>query len=313
MKNSFSNITVEEVLKALDTTKKGLTSAKVEALQKEYGLNALPKARKKTIPEILFKEIKEPIVLILLITIIISFFTQEYVDAIAIIFIVLIDIIIGLIQELKACKNAESLQNLLKVKCLVKRDGREILIDATELVLGDIVVLSSGNKISADMRLISTDNLNVDESMLTGESLPILKTDQIEEKHNDLSLTNMVYAGTSVLKGRALGVVVATGLNTELGKIASVVDGVKESPSPLEIRMNKFTKQISIIIVLIALFLAFVLIVKGTPIADIFLVVVALAVSAMPEGLPLAKTMALTIGSNRMLKKRANSENYCFT
>lgn len=309
MKNTFYNKDINEVLKILNTSKKGLKKEDVLKLQEEYGLNTLPKAHKETILEILWKEIKEPIVLILIMTIIISFFSKEYVDALAIIFIVLVDILIGLWQEIKANKNAESLQNLLKVEALVRRDNEEYLVDATSLVLGDIVILASGNKVSADMRLIWTDNFMVDESLLTGESIANPKNSDIVLNTNDLSKSNMVYAGTSVVKGRAIGVVVATALNTELGKIASVVEATKESLSPLEIRMNKFTKQISLAIIGIAFFLAFVLFVKGTPVKDIFLVVVALSVSAMPEGLPLAKTMALTIGSNRMLKKRVLVKN----
>lgn len=305
---SFNKMDLKELFKVLNSSKKGLRDEDVLRLQKEYGKNEIPQEKPKSILKILAEELKEPIVLILLVTIIISFFTQEYVDALAIIFIVIIDLLMGLIEQLKAQKNAQSLQKMLKNEALVRRHNQEFLIDSSELVMGDIVLLSSGNKVPADMRLIESFNLSVDESMLTGESLAIYKDAEVslDEENN---LKNMVYAGTSIVKGRALGIVVATGINTELGKIAKVVEETKESASPLEIRMNKFTKQVSIIIILISLFLSFVLVVKGTPLKEIFLVVVALGVSAMPEGLPLAKTMALTIGSNRMLKKRVLVKN----
>lgn len=309
MKGSFFERSKNDVLKYFSTSLNGLSNEKVKYLQEQYGYNELPHKKNDGIFKILFKELREPIVLILIITIIISFLTHEYVDAWVIIFIVLVDLIMGVIQELKAQKNALALQELLKVKALVIRDNKEIEIDARELVLGDIVFLSSGNKISADLRLIETENLNVDESMLTGESIAVFKVSKILKKNNAISYNNMAYAGTSVISGRGIGVVVGVGVNTELGKITSVVNSTLETKSPLAIRMDRFTKQISLAILGVALVIFLILLSKGMALKEIFLIVVALAVSAMPEGLPLAKTMALTVGSNRMLKKNVLVKN----
>lgn len=309
--NTFHKQNIKEVLKNLKTRETGLKKEEVEKLRAKYGKNELPKAKEDTVIDILIREIKEPIVLILLATVLISFFTREYVDALAILFIIAVDLIIGIIEELKAKKNALALQNMLKVEVTVRRDNEDVVVASSDLVPGDIVVLTSGNKIVADMRLIEAKNLTVDESSLTGESVAISKENIVlkNDKGNELSYPNMLYAGSSVLSGRALAVVVKTGVNTMLGEIAEAVNAVSEAPSPLEIRMNKFTKQISVAIVLISLVLALILVSKGTKVSEIFLVVVALAVSAMPEGLPLAKTMALTIGSNRMFKKKVLVKN----
>ena len=193
---------------------------------------------------------------------------------------------------------------MLKIKAKVIRDNKEKEIDAEDLVVGDIILLESGTKISADARLIDCYNLQVDESILTGESISITKnTNTLPEDTILAERKNMVYSGTSVMTGRAKAVVVAISINTEIGKIASVVAETKEEKSPLTIRMEKFSKQISIAIIIVALISATTLFIKGYEVNAIFLSVVALAVSAMPEGLSLALTMALTIASNRMSKK----------
>ena len=157
----------------------------------------------------------------------------------------------GTFQENKALKSAEALTKLLKVKTKVKRDGKEIEIDSKDIVVGDILILESGTKISADARILECKNLQVDESILTGESLAVTKEDVLLKE--DISLAerkNMVYAGTNVMTGRAIVVVVATATDTEIGKIASQVTETKEEKSPLTIRMEKFSKQITILIII---------------------------------------------------------------
>ena len=216
----------------------------------------------------------------------------------------MVDAIMGTLQEWKAGKSAESLENIIKTKTRVIRDGKEIEIIADDLVIGDIVLLESGNKVSADLRIIDEHNLTIDESVLTGESIASNKNDLIINSNVGLAeRKNMAFAGTSVLTGRATCVVVATGVDTEIGKIANKVMETKQTKSPLMIRMEKFSKQISIIVVIIAILLIVLLLVKKESPSEIFLSVIALSVSAMPEGLPLALTLALTIGSNRMAKR----------
>ena len=295
----------EDILTELETSPLGLTDKEVEKRLSTYGLNTLPKKEKESILEIFFKGFLDPLVILLLITFVFSIIINEIVDAFVILFIVLLDLILGTYQEWKAKNNADSLSKLIKVKSMVRRNKTIKTIDSIFLVPGDIVYLSSGDKIPADMRILESDNLKVNESVLTGESLDIYKKATTIKKELPLSeRQNMLYSGTVVTTGRATCVIVSTGTNTEIGKIATTLTSKEETKSPLTIRMNKFSKQISILVVIIAIIITIVLFQKNLPGKEIFLSVIALSVSAMPEGLPLALTMALTIASNRMAKKR---------
>lgn len=248
---------------------------------------------------------KDPIVILLLFAIVASLIVGEVVDAVAIFVIVLIDIIMGTYQENKATNTAEALASLVKETTKVVRNRKIVLVDSTELTIGDYVLLESGDKISADLRIIEAHNFMVDESILTGESIQVTKTsDVIESKNASINeQTNMAFAGTSVVTGRAKAYVVAVGLDTGIGKIAHSTHTTKEEKSPLTIRVEKFSKQISLLVLVVAVIITVLLVMKGVPSHEIFLSVIALAVSAMPEGLPLALTMALTIASNKMAKK----------
>ena len=296
--------TEEEIMEKLKTNRNGLKQEEANERLNKYGLNELPKAKKDNIVKIFFSEFNDPIIWLLIVSIVFSFIVGEVVDACAIIFIILIDAIVGTVQEWKASKSAEALQDLIKVQVKVLRDGKEQLIESNQLVIGDIVLLESGNKISADLRVIESKNLTVDESILTGESINVLKTaDIIENNYSISDCKNMLFAGTSVITGRGVAVVCETAANTEIGKIADKVTKTDDTKSPLTIRMEKFSKQITVLIIIIAIIIAILLYNNGIELKDIFLSVIALSVSAMPEGLPLALTMALTIGSNRMAKK----------
>lgn len=301
----WHSVEVNDVLEKLDVGKNGLTSNKVSIRRKKFGLNILPKKQNNSIFKIFIKQFLDPIVILLTITFFLTLFINETVNAVAIAVIILLDLLLGTFQEWKAGKNALSLLQLIKVKVNVIRDNKEIVIDSSELVPGDIVLLESGDKISADMRIIECNNLTVNESALTGESVNEVKVNHLIEESTILSdRINMVYAGTAVISGRAKCVVTSTGINTEIGKIADTVVNTKETKSPLTLRMEKFSKQISILVVIIALIIAVLLFLEQTPGREIFLSVIALSVAAMPEGLPLALTMALTIASNRMYKKK---------
>lgn len=301
----FYHKDIEMIEKELETNLNGLTDKEVKKRVKKYGKNTLPKKKKDSVLKIFFNEFKDPIILLLIVAIIASFMVGEVVDAVAIIFIVLIDIIMGTYQENKANNTAEALASLVTEKTKVVRNGDVIEIDSTELTVGDYVLLESGDKILADLRIIEAHNFMVDESILTGESVQVNKTSNIVEKEN-VSIneqSNMVFAGTNVVTGRAKAYVVAVGLNTEIGKIAHSINTTKKEKSPLTIRVEKFSKQISILVLIVAAIITVLLIMKNVPYHEIFLSVIALAVSAMPEGLPLALTMALTIASNKMAKK----------
>lgn len=300
----FYSKDVKEVFDYFETSEKGLTKEKAQNNLIKYGKNELPKKKQDSILKLFISQFENPIEIILVVTVILSFIAGEVIDGIALIFIILVDVIMGTYEEWKARKDADALVNMIKATSKVIRDGKEIIIDSSDVVVGDIMLLESGDKISADARIIECHNFQVDESALTGESVNVYKNNDVLEE--DIALAerkNMVYAGTAVTTGRAKAIVVATAIHTEIGHIADKVTNTKEEKSPLTIRIEKFSKQISVIIVIIAIITTVVLLVKGYPVSEIFLCVIALSVSAMPEGLPLALTMALTIASKRMAKK----------
>jgi len=306
----YYNEEVEEVIKKTESSDKGLTIKEVTKKTAKYGKNVLPSKKRDSIAKLFMKELLSPIELILVFTVIVSFIVGETVDALVILFIILLDVIMGTYQENKALKSAEALSKMLKTKNKVLRNGKEVYVDSEDLVVGDIILLESGSKITADARIIESTNLQVDESVLTGESVNVNKNNLLIEEEVILAeRKNMLYAGCNVITGRCKAVVVETGVNTEIGKIAKQVSEAEEEKTPLTIRMEKFTKQISVLIIVIAIISAIVLYLNHYEMKAIFLSVVALSVSAMPEGLPLALTMALTIASNRMSKKNVIVKN----
>lgn len=296
---------IDSVYSELNTNINGLSQKEAELRIQKYGKNELPKKKKDSIFKIILGEFMDPIVILMLVAMVASLVVGEVVDAIAILFIVMVDIIMGAYQENKANNTADALSNLVRVKSRVLRDGKQISIDSSDVTIGDIVLLESGDKISADLRVIESHNFMIDEAILTGESVQVNKTpDTLETKELSLSeQTNMLFSGTTVVTGRAKAVVTSIGLDTEIGKIANTINNTKEEKSPLTIRVEKFSKQITVLILIIAAIVTALLIYKNTPFTEIFLSVIALSVSAMPEGLPLALTMALTIASNKMAKR----------
>lgn len=302
-KNWHSN-SINYAFKNVKSSKDGLTSEQAQQRLKEYGENTLPQKKEKPFILMLLKEFANPIILILLVAMTFSFVVGELLDGFVILGIIMIDAVIGAVQEKRAERVASSLSQMIKVKAKVLRDGRKIEIESKNLVVGDIVFLESGDKVSADMRIVECSNFTVDEALLTGESINATK--DINEVKSEAPLGDrscMVFSGSSVITGRAKCVVVETGTNTEIGKISTNLNTVKDQQSPLNIRIAKFSKQISIAIVAISVLIFIIMLLQGNPFKDILLVVIALAVSAMPEGLPLAVTMALTVASNKMGKK----------
>jgi len=304
--NRYYAMSSDEIFKKIQTSADGLTTREAQKRNEKYGYNEIPKKKKDSILKIFFSELMDPIVLLLIVAIIASLVVGEVVDAIAIAFIVLVDLIIGTVEENKANTTVEALSKLVPEIIKVQRNGKEIQIEAKELTVGDYIYLESGDKISADLRIIEAHNFTVDESILTGESLAVEKNSKMlaNKELAITSQTNMLFAGTSVITGRAKAVVVSIGLSTEIGKIANTINNTKEEKSPLTIRVEKFSKQITMLIAVLSVILAVMLYLKGVKLQEILLSVIALGVSAMPEGLPLALTMALTIASNKMAKKK---------
>ena len=283
----------------------GISAKEASSRAVKYGPNILPKKKRDSILKIFFHEFLDPMVLLLVVAIVASVIAGEIIDAAVIAFIILVDAVMGAYQENKANNTAEALANYIKVQVKVIRDGEEQIIGAEELVPGDLVLLESGDKISADMRIIETHNFSVDESILTGESVQVAKNAETIRKTGAAlgDQRNMAFSGTNVVSGRAKAIVARTGLSTELGKIADSLNKTDKAKSPLTLRVEKLSRQITIMILVIAAVLTTLLIVKHTPYTEILLTVIAFAVSAMPEGLPLALTMALSIASNRMAKR----------
>ena len=305
MSKEYYTETTEELFAKFSTSREGLSSKEATKRLEKYGQNTLPKKKKPSILKIFLLEFCDPLVLMLVVAIIASIIAGEIVDAFVILGIILVDAIMGTVQENKANRTAESLANLVRVNINVVRDGRTMPLDAELLVPGDIVLLESGNKIPADIRLIEVHNFTVDESILTGESVQVAKTEQVikEEKSSLSDRLNIAYSGTTAVSGRAVGLVVSTGLETELGKIADKINQTDDEKTPLTLRIAKLTKQITLMVVVVAVMTATLLAIKHTELSELLITVIAFAVSAMPEGLPLALTMALTIASNRMAKR----------
>lgn len=300
----FSNKSQEEIEKIFNTSQNGLTNIEANKRLEQNGKNEIPKPAKITLLQIFINQFLSPIVFILIIAAIFSIITKSYSDSIFIFLVIMINAIIGTYQEWSSERSAEKLQEMIKIKVKVIRDGKQIEIDSSDVVVGDIIELESGDKVSADVRLIKTNNLSTDESILTGESVAKYKTtNKIEETVTISEMDNMAFAGTIVTNGRGVGIVVNVGANTQLGKIADKVLGEKETKSPLVIRMEKFVKQISIAFLFLAIILSILLYFKGYSIHEIFQNVVALTVSSIPEGLTIAMTIVLSIASSKMAKR----------
>ncbi len=296
---------LEDVCSTLHASAAGLTSQEAGSRLQRYGPNALPRSRPPGMVKVFLRQFASPLIYVLGFAALISLLIQEWHDAGFIAAVLLVNAVIGTIQEYSAQRAASALKQLVTVRCRVLREGDTYEIDAEGLVPGDIVLLESGDRVPADLRLSACHDLEVDESLLTGESVPVFK-DGSKQLPADCPMgdrVNVAFAGTLVNRGRGRGVVVATGLETELGAIASAVLGKKGGKAPLLLRMERFTQRVALLVGVAALIMAAVALWRGMPMAEIFLLAVALAVSAIPEGLPVALTVALAIGMRRMARR----------
>ncbi len=296
---------IEQVIESLHVTNHGLDSNNVQTRQRQYGMNTLPRSKPPGIVSVFLHQFTSPLIYVLLVAALVSLLIKEWSDAGFIAAVLLVNALIGTFQEFSAQRAADALNQLVTTNARVLRDGDARDVNAEELVPGDIVLLESGDKVPADLRLIAEHDLVIDESLLTGESIAVAK-DAKQVLHADSALgdrINMAFAGTLISRGRGRGVVIGTALNTELGKIASAVIGKKTAKAPLQIRMEKFTHRVAMLVGIAALLMAGVAFSRGMPIEEVFLLAVALAVSAIPEGLPVALTVALAIGMQRMAKR----------
>ena len=295
----------DAILAQLNTSIHGLSQAEAELRLQQYGCNSLPQKKPAGLTEVFLRQFLGPFIYVLLLAAIISIALNEWSDAGFIFAVLIINAAIGTYQEYNAEHSAAALQDLISSRARVMREGEANEIDSRELVPGDIVLLESGGRVPADLRLLDSSRLSIDESLLTGESQASSKdanahvADQATLGDRD----NMAFAATLVEQGRGRGVVMATGLATEIGAIAASVLGEKSTKPPLLLRMERFTYLISAFVAIAAILLGTIAFLQGTPLTHIFILAVALAVSAIPEGLPVALTITLAIGMNRMAKR----------
>jgi len=304
---SWFQLDVEHVLQQLDVSPtQGLSSEEVRRRQSKYGLNAIPKKKQKTPLELFLQQFTQPLVVILLIATVITALLQEWVDSSVIFGVVFVNAVIGFIQESKALKAIEALAKSVASEATVIRDGEKRRIPSVELTIGDVVLLQSGDKVPADLRLVQVRELQVDESSLTGESVPVIKqTDALDADTVLGDRSNMAYSSTLVTYGTGVGVVVAIGRNTEIGKINEMIAEADVLETPLTQSIARFSKVLLYVILSLAALTFVVGLVRGERWVDMFMAAVALAVAAIPEGLPAAVTITLAIGVARMAKRNA--------
>ncbi|MFH0929419.1 MAG: HAD-IC family P-type ATPase [Candidatus Aenigmatarchaeota archaeon] len=299
-----------DVFMDLKTNKNGLDSSEAKLRINQYGPNQLEGKKGKNVLAILVNQFKSFLVILLLLAVAISvflgFYSDEshFVDAAVIGSIIVLNSILGFYQEFKAEKTLEALKRMVVRKVHVIRNGENVQIKTEELVPGDIVLLEAGNRIPADLRLFETLDLKIDESALTGESVPVSKTTKTLKSAEPSERNNMAFMGTLVSYGKGKGIVVSTGMSTEMGNIAHMVQE-REEETPLQKKLQKFGKTIGLVVFAITLIIFILGIIRSEDIFNMFMTAMSLAISAVPEGLPAVITLTLAIGTQRMLKRNS--------
>ncbi|MBK7811058.1 MAG: cation-translocating P-type ATPase [Saprospiraceae bacterium] len=297
---------IDEIFNYYKTSLDGLSSDEVKNRLAKNGPNVISSSKKHSPFWMFFNQFKDVIIFILMIAALVSGLIGDWTDSIIIISIVIINAIVGFVQEYNADKALEALKKMSVLHSKVVREGIIEEILSVSLVVGDLVILEAGNSVPADLRLVEVNSLRIDESSLTGESENVLKnSDPMEDEQAALAdRLNMTYKGSMVTNGRAKGIVTAIGMDTELGKIASMLQ-VEETDTPLKIRMKKFGKNLSYFIILICLILFGVGVLRGEDVMVMLLLSISLAVAAIPEALPALMTVSLAKGAKRMVRKNA--------
>lgn len=307
MKESYRK-DIRTIIKELNSNEKiGLTTTEVKKKQEQYGFNELKQKPKKTIMKMIIEQLTDKMIIILLIASLLSFVLGETLEGIVILFIIAINIIISVIQEKKASDALEALKNMNAPYTIVLRNGKKEKVLAKDLVPGDIVYLEAGNIIPADIRWLEEHEILVDESALTGESVPVEKDkDYISEKEEPLGeRKNMGFSSTIINNGTGVGVVTNIGMTTEIGTIAKLLDSDDNLETPLKQKLNKIGKYLSILGIIISILIFIIGIIHGQNLISILMIAVSLAISVIPEGLPATVTVVMAIGVQRMAEKRA--------
>ena len=303
MSKSWHAMEIEETLQKLNSKETGLSQEEVQKRLVEFGPNELKKEKGTSPLKLFLEQFEDILIIILLIATGLSLLLQEYVDALVIVAIVVACAVLGFVEEFRSEKALEALKKMTAPTAMVLRDGKEVKIQTSEIVPGDIILLYTGDKIPADSRLIETFNLKVDEAPLTGESSPVNKDVAVTAEECPVNdRRDMVFTGTVVVYGRGKAVATSTGMNTEFGKIAKMVQVTEEEETPLEKRMASVGKWIGILSIAVCLIVAAIGMVEGRNILDMILWGISLAVAAVPEALPAIVTGALAVGMYRMAK-----------
>jgi Ca2+-transporting ATPase len=304
----YHSMPCEEVIRHFESSgHSGLTSKEAESRLSKFGKNVLSTKKRVTVWHRLLEQFQELMMVVLIIAGIIALILGETIDAFLILFIVILNAIIGVLQEYKAEKAVEALKKMMTPRATVLRDGGEKVVNAEELVPGDILIIEEGTRMPADARILESAMLKVDEAVLTGESVPRTKNELVIDS-KEVSLgdrNNMLFTGTNITSGRCKAIVVATGMSTEFGKIAGLTADIKEEKSPLQkelTRVGKFIAKVALIICVIVFALGLL---SGNELFPMFLFAVSLGVAAVPEGLPVTMTLSLALGVQRMARRRA--------
>lgn len=313
MNKEYYNMSVDETLKEVNSCEDGVTQKEAKSRLLKYGYNKLKEQHKKGFLARFIDQFKNVMLIILIIAAILSAMVsirtgEPFTDTIIILFVVILNALLGVLQESKAEKAIEALKKMSLPYIKVRRNGKVISLKTEELVVGDIVLIESGDYIPADMRIMINHSLRIEESALTGESVAVDKQEGKIDSKGKISLadrTNMLYSGSSVVYGRGEAIVVATGMNTELGKIAKALATQKAEITPLQKKMNELSKILSIIVVVIAIIMFVIGYLSGNPMLDVFMLAISLAVAAIPEGLSAVITITLAIGVQKMAKENA--------
>ena len=310
MKNYFA-MTKEEVLSKLNSKETGLTTGEVEIAIEKYGYNQLNEEKKLSTMQVFISQFKDFLVIILIIASIISIISGNVESAVVILVVIIINAILGTVQHLKAEESISSLKNLSAPKSKVLRDGEKVEVLSKYLVPGDIVFVEAGDVVPADGRVIESFSLLINESSLTGESEGVEKISSVIDK-DELALgdqKNMVFSGSLVSYGRGVILVTTTGMKTELGKIASLLEATKEKQTPLQVSLDNFGKKLSIGIIILCILVFGINILHGVKLLDSLMFAVALAVAAIPEALSSIVTIVLAIGTQKLSKENAIIKN----
>jgi Ca2+-transporting ATPase len=301
-------LSVSEILTAFKSSVEGLSDNESLARLEKYGKNEISNEKRDSALKLLLEQFSDLLIIILIVSAIISFFIGQVVEATAIVIIVILAGVLGFVQEYRASKAIEALQRMASPHATVLRNGKEKKIEAAMLVPGDVILLAAGNTIPADARIIESHELQVNEAPLTGESKPVMKTENVIDKENlpVADMKNMVFSGTFVTRGRAKALVIATGMHTEFGKIAKLLQETKARKTPLQRNLDHLGKRIGVF----SLALAFIMsalgyIIESRPFVEMFIWGIAIAVAVIPEALPAVVTISIALGVRRMSKRRA--------